>query len=109
MLGEARGGAFSLFAHAPVRGRGRCYGACASTWPPYLGRGVPQGRDQVVQAKLGTVTRRDGAEQVTYAGHTLYYYVGDRKPGQVLCQAATEYGGTWDVIRARRPPRPRAR
>jgi hypothetical protein len=36
---------------------------------------------------------------VTYAGHPLYYYVGDREPGQVLCQAVNEYGGYWYVVR----------
>jgi len=35
---------------------------------------------------------------VTYAGHPLYYYVGDR-PGQILCQAVLEYGGYWYVVR----------
>jgi predicted lipoprotein with Yx(FWY)xxD motif len=37
---------------------------------------------------------------VTYAGKPLYYYVGDRKPGQVLCQNVPEFGGTWRVVRA---------
>jgi predicted lipoprotein with Yx(FWY)xxD motif len=44
------------------------------------------------------VRRRDGRLQVTYAGHPLYYYVGDRRPGEVLCQAVAEYGGTWYVV-----------
>jgi predicted lipoprotein with Yx(FWY)xxD motif len=36
---------------------------------------------------------------VTYAGRPLYYYVGDKKPGQVLCQNVNEYGGLWLVMR----------
>jgi predicted lipoprotein with Yx(FWY)xxD motif len=47
---------------------------------------------------LGKVRRQDGRLQVTYAGHPLYYYVGDRRPGQVLCQAVLEFGGTWYVV-----------
>jgi hypothetical protein len=35
---------------------------------------------------------------VTYAGHLLYYYVNDRKPGQILCQDVLEFGGTWLVV-----------
>lgn len=35
---------------------------------------------------------------MTYAGHPLYYYVGDRRPRQILCQAAVEFGGTWYVV-----------
>jgi predicted lipoprotein with Yx(FWY)xxD motif len=49
---------------------------------------------------LGSVRRRDGRLQVTYAGHPLYYYVGDSRRGEVLCQAATEFGGTWYVVAA---------
>ena len=47
---------------------------------------------------VGTVRRTDGRIQVTYAGHPLYYYVGDRRPGQVLCQGVTEFGGGWYVV-----------
>jgi predicted lipoprotein with Yx(FWY)xxD motif len=42
---------------------------------------------------LGTVRRPGGRLQVTYAGHPLYYYVGDRGPHEVRCQAVTEFGG----------------
>jgi predicted lipoprotein with Yx(FWY)xxD motif len=48
---------------------------------------------------LGTVPRANGARQVTYAGRPLYYYVGDRRPGQVLCQNVREFGGLWLVVR----------
>jgi hypothetical protein len=30
---------------------------------------------------------------------SLYYYIGDRRPGQILCQNITEFGGTWLVVR----------
>ena len=48
---------------------------------------------------LGTILRRDGRRQATYAGKPLYYYVGDRKPLQVLCQNVREFGGLWLVVR----------
>jgi predicted lipoprotein with Yx(FWY)xxD motif len=47
---------------------------------------------------LGSARRRDGRLQITYAGHPVYYYVGDRRPQEILCQAATEFGGTWYVV-----------
>jgi predicted lipoprotein with Yx(FWY)xxD motif len=75
------------------RGPSRCYGACAKAWPPYVVKARPRG------AHLGVVRRRSGALQLTYAGRPLYYYVGDRKPGQILCQNVSEYGGLWLVIR----------
>ena len=75
------------------RGPSRCYGACATAWPPYVVKTRPGG------AHLGVVRRRNGALQLTYAGRPLYRYVGDRKPGQILCQNVSEYGGLWLVIR----------
>jgi predicted lipoprotein with Yx(FWY)xxD motif len=45
--------------------------------------------------------RSDGTTQVTYAGHPLYYYVGDHRPGEVLCQGVEEFGGTWYVVTRR--------
>ena len=29
----------------------------------------------------------------------LYFYVGDRQPGQILCQNAREFGGLWLIVR----------
>ena len=46
----------------------------------------------------------DGSRQVTYAGRPLYYYAGDRKPGQILCQNVSEFGGLWLVVRANGAP-----
>ena len=80
------------------RGKSRCYGACAQAWPPQLANGAQVAGAGLDQRRLGTTTRRGGARQVTYAGHPLYYYVGDRKPGQILCQNVVEFGGTWLVV-----------
>jgi hypothetical protein len=37
---------------------------------------------------------------VTYGGRPLSYYVGDRSPGQILCQNVREYGDLWLLMRA---------
>jgi predicted lipoprotein with Yx(FWY)xxD motif len=49
---------------------------------------------------VGTVERRDGRKQVTYDGRPLYYWVGDREPGDVGCHDVFEFGATWLVLRA---------
>ena len=97
-LANGDGYALYLFTR-DERKRSRCYGKCADVWPPLLTHGKPVAGKRVHQRLLGTSKRRNGRRQVTYAGHPLYRYVGDRNPGQVLCQAANEYGGVWYVVR----------
>jgi predicted lipoprotein with Yx(FWY)xxD motif len=94
------GRGFVLYAFTRDRGRSACYGECAKAWPPYF---APKGTLKVgaglKRSLLGTVKRRNGRRQVTYAGRPLYYYVGDRRPGQILCQNVVEYGGRWLLVR----------
>jgi predicted lipoprotein with Yx(FWY)xxD motif len=83
------------------RNRSRCYGACAEAWPPFLTRGAPRAGRGISRRLLGTTRRRDGRRQVTYRGRPLYFYVGDRRPLEVRCQAVPEFGGTWYVVNRR--------
>jgi predicted lipoprotein with Yx(FWY)xxD motif len=97
MLFDRKGRALYLFTRD--RGSGsRCHGACADAWPPYLRKRPLRAGKGAQTALLGTSRRSDGSSQVTYRGHPLYYYVGDREPGQVLCQDVEEYGGHWYVV-----------
>jgi predicted lipoprotein with Yx(FWY)xxD motif len=98
ILFDGRGFVLYAFTRDTPR-RSACTGACAKAWPPYLVTGsVAAGRGADAR-RLGTIRRRDGSRQATYAGKPLYYYVGDRKPGQILCQNVSEYGGLWLVVR----------
>lgn len=94
---DARGRA--LYAFTRDRGTSSCYGACAVAWPPYTVRGALRAPAGVAPGLLGTTRRRDGSRQLTFAGRPLYYYVGDRAPGVVLCQNVSEFGGLWLVAR----------
>jgi len=82
-----------------VNGRSACYGACAKAWPVYYVKGTPRAGTGIKRSLLGTTKRRDGRRQITYAGRPLYYYVGDTKAGQIRCQNAVEFGGTWLIVR----------
>jgi predicted lipoprotein with Yx(FWY)xxD motif len=99
ILFDGRGRALYAFTRDRRGGRSRCYGACTKAWPVYLAKGRLLVGKGVRQSLLGTSRRRDGRLQVTYNGRPLYYYVGDKKPGQVLCQNVDEFGGTWLVMR----------
>jgi predicted lipoprotein with Yx(FWY)xxD motif len=99
ILSDGRGRALYLF--TADRGKAStCSGDCATAWPPYIVKSKPVAGRGVKAGKIGTTRRRDGKLQATYAGHPLYFYEGDREPGQVLCQAVYEYGGYWYVLRA---------
>jgi predicted lipoprotein with Yx(FWY)xxD motif len=99
ILFDGRGKALYAFTR-DGRGRSRCSGACATAWPPFLVKRKPSATAGAKGKLVGTVRRADGRLQVTYGGRPLYYYVGDRKPGQVLCQNVNEFGGLWLVVRA---------
>ena len=85
--------------------RADCYGACAVAWPPVLTKGLPQAAGAVRAGLLGTTKRRDGSQQVTYAGHPLYFYAHEGK-GEVTCHDVREYGGLWLVVQPNGAPAP---
>jgi predicted lipoprotein with Yx(FWY)xxD motif len=98
-LFDGRG--FVLYAFTKdARGKSACSGACAAAWPPYVVRQRARAGAGVTASLLGRTRRRDGSYQVTYADRPLYYYIGDRRPGQILCQNVSEYGGLWLLVRA---------
>lgn len=76
-----------------------CSGDCARAWPPLIVTRTPKAGTGARASLLGTTRRADGRLQATYAGRPLYYYVGDTRPGLILCQDVTEFGGVWLVVR----------
>jgi predicted lipoprotein with Yx(FWY)xxD motif len=75
-----------------------CYGACAGVWPPLTTSAAPQAMSGAEASKLGTTKRSDGTMQVTYAGHPLYTYVADTKPGEAKGNDLSLYGGEWYAL-----------
>lgn len=75
-----------------------CYGACAASWPPVLSEGAPTAGEGATASKLGTTERKDGTMQVTYAGHPLYTFVEDRKPGEANGNGISAFGGQWFAL-----------
>ena len=75
-----------------------CYGACAKAWPPLLTSGAPQPSNGASGSKLGTTKRDDGTMQVTYAGHPLYTFVADTKPGEANGNDFSAFGAQWYAL-----------
>src|SRR4051812_13901049 len=75
-----------------------CTGACATAWPPVRATGKPTVASGLSADKVGTTPRSDGDPQVTYAGHPLYRYQGDSKPGDAAGQGISAFGATWYVL-----------
>lgn len=85
-------------------GESSCYGGCAETWPPLLTEGEPFASNGAAPGRLGTGERRDGGDQVTYAGHRLYTYTGDKGPGEANGNGLTAAGGTWTALKSNGEP-----
>ncbi|HET8523420.1 MAG TPA: hypothetical protein VFL82_09310 [Thermomicrobiales bacterium] len=67
-----------------------CSGDCLKEWPPFTASGkltLPAG----VPGKLGTITRKDGTKQVTYNGMPLYFFVDDKKAGDITGQGKDNF------------------
>jgi predicted lipoprotein with Yx(FWY)xxD motif len=73
-----------------------CTGACAKAWPPVTGTAVA--KELAKSSELGTITRSDGATQVTYKGHPLYFFVKDKDDEDAYGQGLKQFGADWYVL-----------
>jgi predicted lipoprotein with Yx(FWY)xxD motif len=77
-------------------GQSACYGGCAQAWPIFYAPKVtiPSSLDP---EDFGTITRTDGTKQSTYYGWPLYYWVKDKKPGDMTGEGV---GKVWYILKA---------
>lgn len=78
-------------------GESSCTGGCQETWPPLTTDGEVSVAGGLDSELVGTITREDGSQQVTYNGWPLYHFAGDENPGDVNGQGS---GGVWFVVDA---------
>jgi predicted lipoprotein with Yx(FWY)xxD motif len=79
-------------------GKSSCSGACAKAWPPLLTKGKPKASGSAKASKLGTTKRSDGTTQVTYGGHPVYTFIGDKKAGTAAGQGSDAFGAEWYAL-----------
>jgi predicted lipoprotein with Yx(FWY)xxD motif len=83
---------------ADTANKSNCSGGCATVWPPITVSGTATAGSGVSAKLIGTTMRPDGSSEVTYAGHPLYWYEGDSKPGDTNGEGLTDFGGSWDAV-----------
>jgi predicted lipoprotein with Yx(FWY)xxD motif len=94
---DAHGRTLYLF-EKDKRSRSACYGGCAKFWPPLLTHGKPAAARGAKASLLGVTRRSDGSDQVTYAGHPLYRFIKDTRPGQTKGEGSHAFGAGWDAL-----------
>ena len=72
-----------------------CSGGCALAWPPVLSVEDPVAGEGLSEDRIGSISRGNGAKQVTYNGWPFYYFAPDEKPGDAKGQ---DIGGVWFVL-----------
>jgi predicted lipoprotein with Yx(FWY)xxD motif len=101
VLVNSRG--FTLYEFAKdTRNKDNCFAHpnCISVWPVEKTTGQPIAGRGVRRSLLGTITLPNGRQQVTYAGHPLYAYIGDGSPGDTFGAGINQAGGRWYAVSA---------
>ncbi len=72
-------------------GKSNCYGKCAKNWPPFKAM-----KGAMASGAYTLVTRKDGSEQWAKDGMPLYYWMKDKKPGDVTGDGVN---GVWHIAK----------
>jgi predicted lipoprotein with Yx(FWY)xxD motif len=99
ILVDARGRTLYLF-EKDRSGMSACTNSCLQYWPAFTSRATPHAGKGVQQSMLKLTKQRNGARQVTYAGHPLYTFVGDKRSGQTTGEGLMNFGAGWYVLAA---------
>jgi predicted lipoprotein with Yx(FWY)xxD motif len=75
-------------------GKSACEGECLKKWPLYYVEAV-EVKAGLDAKNFGTITRADGKKQTTYKGMPLYFFSGDKKPGDTNGQGVNNL---WYVV-----------
>jgi predicted lipoprotein with Yx(FWY)xxD motif len=99
VLVDARGRTLYLF-EKDRAGMSACNSACLQYWPAVTSKVAPRAGTGVRQSLLRLTKQHTGSWQVTYAGHPLYTFVGDKRAGETTGEGLTNFGAGWYVLTA---------
>jgi predicted lipoprotein with Yx(FWY)xxD motif len=74
--------------------------ACLHAWPALTTGGKPIAGQGVSASLIGTIKVKGVGLQVTYAGHPLYTYIADKRPGATYYINRFQFGGRWPALDA---------
>jgi predicted lipoprotein with Yx(FWY)xxD motif len=77
-------------------GKSDCTGLCTETWPPFYAAEITVPAE-LNKSDFKAIKRGDGREQTAYKGWPLYYFSGDKGPGNTSGDG--ELGGAWVLAR----------
>jgi predicted lipoprotein with Yx(FWY)xxD motif len=97
ILVDAKGRTIYLF-EKDAGAKSTCSGDCLVDWPPVTTSGTPTVGTGLTASKVATTRSADGKRQVTYNGHPLYLYEGDRSAGDTSGQGLKAFGAAWYVL-----------
>ena len=97
ILVDSRGRTLYLF-EKDRNGVSMCNSSCLAYWPALTSQHAPVAGKGVQQSLLGLSRARNGVRQVTYAGHPLYTFVGDKKAGQTTGEGLNNFGAEWYAL-----------
>lgn len=72
-------------------GQSNCYDACANAWPPFIAKDGASANDN-----FGLIKRKTGEMQWAKDGKPLYFWVKDRKKGDITGHG---FKDIWDAAR----------
>jgi predicted lipoprotein with Yx(FWY)xxD motif len=91
-LTDGQGRSLYMFA-SDTATKSSCTGQCLTYWPPVTGTATASGAAK--SSLLGTIA---STHQVTYGGHPLYTYAGDKAPGDTTGQGSDNFGAKWWLL-----------
>jgi predicted lipoprotein with Yx(FWY)xxD motif len=75
-----------------------CFGQCAVNWPALRVSGKPTEGSGANAGLVGTTSRAGGKPQVTYNGHPVYLFAGDKNAGDTNGEGVNAFGGNWYAL-----------
>jgi predicted lipoprotein with Yx(FWY)xxD motif len=76
-----------------TQGVSNCNDQCAQLWPPYSSGATTE---SVLPVNISVITRTDGSYQFAWKGMPLYYYSGDKNPGDLMGDG---FNGLWHIVK----------